>query len=96
MLLCSSFQQHLHRHDLHGRVIRRKSIKILHQKFTKAHLDGPGAFLEQVLWTDEAQTELFGLEKQRCVGRTKDTKLGIRNTCPTVKNGEDSSCRGES
>lgn len=73
-----------------------KPNKILHQKFTKAHLDRSDAFLEQVLQTDEAPTDLFGLEKERCVWRTKATKLGIRSTCPTIKNGEDPSCRGES
>lgn len=89
---CSTVQRHLHKYDLHGRVIRRKPFlrphhKIQRQKFAKEHLNKPDAFWKQVLWTDEVKIELFGRNEQRYVWRKKGAEFHEKNTSPTVKHG---------
>ena len=83
----STVQQHLHKHDLHRRVIRRQLFlrphhKIQHQKFAKEHLTSGW---KPVLRTDEP-IKVLGrmsvLNREPRVKYGNDTKsLDTKKTC---------------
>lgn len=61
---------HLHKHDLHGGVIRRKPFLHPDHKvsFAKEHLKKPDVFSHSVPGTDKGKIELFGHNEQKYVG----------------------------
>ncbi|KAG2456550.1 TCB1 transposase, partial [Polypterus senegalus] len=82
----------LNKKGAHGRTPRRKPLlskknnaELL--KFVKEHLDIPQWYWENVLWSDETKTELFGRNKQNFTWRKKGTAYQHQNIIPTVKYG---------
>uniref|UniRef100_A0AAY5JXT7 Transposase Tc1-like domain-containing protein n=1 Tax=Esox lucius TaxID=8010 RepID=A0AAY5JXT7_ESOLU len=58
-----------------------------HLKFANDHLDDPEKEWEKVMWSDETEIELFGLNSTRCVWRKKKDEYNLKNTIPTAKHG---------
>ncbi|KAI4887109.1 hypothetical protein NFI96_003144 [Prochilodus magdalenae] len=80
----------LRRHSLKSCMARKvpllKSAHVQARlKFAHDHLDDPEDSWEKVLWSDETQIELFGLNSTRRVWRTKNDEYHPKNTIPTVK-----------
>ena len=54
-------------------------------QFATAHEDKDRTFWRNVLWSDEAKIELFGLNDHHYVWRKKGKAYMPKNTIPTVK-----------
>ena len=95
----STIKRYLYKYGLHGRVIRRKPLLRPHHKnqrlnFANEHIDKPGAFWKQVLWTDEVKIELFGRNEQRYFGEERAQNLMKRTSVQLLSMGVDQSCFG--
>ena len=83
----STVQQHLHKHDLHRRVIRRQLFlrphhKIQHQKFAKERLTSGW---KRVLWIDEVKYNVLAtMSKGMFVWRKNGADFHEKNTSPSV------------
>ena len=53
-------------------------------KFAKVHLDVSQRYWQNILWTDETTSELFGRNTQHCVERKKGAAHQHQNLIPTV------------
>lgn len=60
-----------------------------HSTFSKAHLDDPRDFKENVLWADEIKVEHFGRLESRYMWHETNTAFYEKNIIPTVKYGGD-------
>ncbi|CAM4547761.1 unnamed protein product [Leuciscus chuanchicus] len=58
-----------------------------HLKFANDLLDDPEEEWEKVMWSDETEIELFGLNSTSRVWRKKKDEYNLKNTIPTVKQG---------
>ena len=88
----STIRRKLNRHDIHGRVARKKPLlsrknKAARFNFAREHLDKPEAFWKSILWTDESKIELFGHNQNCHVWRKANTAFQEKNLLPTVKQG---------
>lgn len=86
----STIRRKLKRHDIHGRVARKKPLlsrknKAARFNFAREHLDKPKAFWKSILWTDESKIELFGHNQNCHVWRKANTAYQEKNLLQTVK-----------
>ena len=56
-------------------------------KFANDHVYKPTSLWNNILWFDETEIELFGLNSHRKVWRKKGEAYKPKNTIPTVKHG---------
>ena len=75
----------LHQPDIYGRAARRKPLLCKRHmtarlQFAKRHLKDSETIRNKILWSDETNIELFGLNAKRHVWREP-------GTIPTVKHG---------
>ncbi|KAI4876250.1 hypothetical protein NFI96_009865 [Prochilodus magdalenae] len=56
-------------------------------KFASEHLDDSESDWEKVLWSDETNIELFGINSTRRVWRKRNADYDPKNTVPTVNHG---------
>lgn len=49
------------------------------------HIDKPQCFLEDALWTDEMELELYGRSNQLCAQMKRNGAFNEKNIVPTVK-----------
>ncbi len=56
-------------------------------QFAKKHLKDSKMVTNKILWSDETEIELFGLNSKRYVWRKPGTAHHLSNTVPTVKHG---------
>ncbi|KAK3545509.1 hypothetical protein QTP70_007767 [Hemibagrus guttatus] len=80
----------LHQSGLYGRVTRYKPLlskrhMTAHLEFAKRHLKDSQAMRNKILWSDETNIELFGLNGKRHVWRKPGTAHQLANIIPTVK-----------
>ena len=84
-------QQVLQRHNLKGRLARKKPLpqkchKKARLRFATAHGDKVRTFWRYVLQSDETKIELFGHNDHRYVRRKNGEACKPKYTIPTVKN----------
>ena len=63
----STIRQKFNRHDIHGRVARKKPLlsrknKAARLNFAREHLDKPEAFWKSILWTDESTRQMVTIK----------------------------------
>ena len=81
----STIRKTLNKNGFHGRTPRRKPLLsgkniAARLKFAKEHLDVPQHYCQNILWTDETKTELFGRNTQRYVWRKKAQHTNIKTS----------------
>ena len=77
---------------MHGRDSKKKPLLFKKNiatslKFSKDRLDDLEGYWKNVLWTDEAKVEVFGLNEKRHVWRKPNTAFQHKNLIRTVKRG---------
>ena len=82
----------LHKSKLYGRVVRlkpllRKRHMTAHLEFVKRHVKDSENMRQNILWSNETQIELLGLNAKRYVSWKPSTAHHPSNTIPTIKHG---------
>ena len=54
-------------------------------KFAREHVDKPGSFWRNILWSDKSKFNIFGSNGRRRVWRKKGEALKLKNLNATVK-----------
>lgn len=67
-------------------LLSKRNIKA-RLKFARANVDKDHDFWNNVLWTDESKTELFGHQNSRHVWRKPNTAFQEKTLISTVKHG---------
>ena len=79
----------------HGRVAKRNPLLskeniAVHLRFAQSHVDTPEDCWKNILWTNETEIKLFGLNEKHYVWRRANTAFQHKNHVPSVKHGGDS------